>query len=176
MLVCKRWSTLCLENPAQQAETAFQLQNTTAPSYLTWLAQSSRRAEKLSITIMDAQNSGEKYPLLPQQTLNSLLASLSTCSPLLQTLSISGPHEEEFTFQRDPKYWEQGYIWDYWGGSLRLLSLVELLVLEVDFGPVDEDGEGFEGMEVPEDFFVGMNMKVIICHRFLQLEISMPRV
>ena len=96
VLVCKRWSTLCLENPAQLAETAFQLQNTSVPSYLTWLEQSSKRAEKLEITIL---SSGEGYPLLPQQTLNSFLVRLSNCSPLLRTLAISGPHEEDFTYQ-----------------------------------------------------------------------------
>ena len=160
MLVCKRWSNLCLENPPQLAEATFQLQNTTAPSYLTWLAQSSRRAEKLRITSLNDQHPGKSYPLLPQQSLNSLLVRLSTCSPLLRTLAISGPHEEEFTFQGDCGYLEQGYVWDHWAGSLHLLSQLEHLILDVEFGPVDPDLADYGDVRVPQDFFTGMNLKV----------------
>ena len=64
VLVCKRWSTLCLENPPHHAKLVIQLQNTTTPSYLTWLAQSSRRAEKLGI-IINSKSSEEGYPRCP---------------------------------------------------------------------------------------------------------------
>ena len=66
---------------------------------------------------------------------------------------------------------QQGYIWDHWAGSLRLLSQVEHLVLEVEFVPVSEK---LQVSPMPQDFFTCMNLKVIFSIRFNQLEICMP--
>ena len=180
VLVCKRWSTLCLQNPPQHAELAFQLQDTTAPSYLTWLAQSSQRAEKLSISIADAQvfdeEFEEQYPLLPQQSLNSLLGLLFTGSSMLRTLAIIGPHnQDEFIHLEDYDYMEQGYTWDHWVGSLQLLRQLEHLILAVEFVPGREQlnpvPENF--FTAPQDFFTDMNLKVISCHCFHWLKVCM---
>ena len=170
VLVCKRWSDLCLENPPQQAELAVQLQNTSAPSYLAWLADSSRHAERLDITI-NPRIPPRGYPLLPQQSLNSLLTKLSTCSPLLRTLAISVPHDyEEIVAVEDCDYTGQGYTWDSWASSLRLLSQVENIILEVEFVPnpntLSHGGELIQGSPVPQDIFMGLNLQVISCHRF----------
>ena len=82
-------------------------------------------------------------------------------------LAIAGPHFlEEFQFLGDLEYVRQGYTWDHWAGSLHLLSQVEHLVLEVEFVPVLED---LQVTPVPQDFFMGMNLKVIFYHCFHQL-------
>ena len=65
----------------------------------------------------------------------------------------------------------QGYTWDHWAGSLRLLRQVEHLILEVEFVPVREE---FQVSPVPQDYFTGMNLKVIFCYSFCLPEICMP--
>ena len=167
VLVCKRWSTLSLENPPQYKELAFQLQNTSSPSYLTWLAQSAGHAEKLDITTMSAKPPGEGYPWLPRQSLNNLLAMLSVCSPLLRTLAIKGPpQQDEFKFQDDEDsfYMLQGYRWEHWGDTLALLRQVDHLILAVEFAPLIGGPN-----TVPQEIFMGMKLKVISCHCFYLL-------
>ena len=137
--------------------------------YLSWLAKSASRAEKLKISTLEPSNEytqtyGKDYPLLPRGSLLCLLSRLSTSSPKLRTLTITCPqHMELFSPHRVPQectYQWQGFIWHHWAESLQLLRQVEHLYLEVEFVPVS-DGQGPHSVcPPPQDFFRGMALQV----------------
>ena len=163
MLVCKRWTYLCLENPPQLSEMAIQLRNIASPRYLSWLAKSATRAEKLHLTTLGPQPPSMEYSLLRKESLHDLLTRLSICSPKLGKLSITCPQNREvFNDARNPgecAYQWQGYIWHHWAESLQLMRQVEHLHLSVEFVPVTAEAEPISFCPPPQDFFRGMALQ-----------------
>lgn len=55
VLVCKRWSHLCLENPPQQEALTLTLDASTRSSYLRWLARTGKAVQKTEVILPDLQ-------------------------------------------------------------------------------------------------------------------------
>ena len=139
---------------------AIELQNTTDPSYLPWLASSARHTEKLAITIHDPVPSDPDYPDLPQHSVRDLLASLAHGSPLLRLLAISSPTTRQLSdYPVDPVDQQMGYLWDHWAGKLHRLRQLEHLKLDVEFIPVGDADVSFFHKPAPTDFFEGMALQ-----------------
>ncbi len=160
MLVCKRWSALCLANPPQSRALAVRVEAASA-SYLSWVAKSSRHAESIRVDCPFGKTR------LPKLVLSQTLTSLALSSPRLQTLTIEFPgFSPDDYFKSMMK--RQGYDWDNCAGCLHLFPRLETLCLrdvrfltDESLANEDPDWED-EDNSVPLDYFEGMTLNV--CH------------
>jgi hypothetical protein len=156
LLVCKRWSTLCLQNPPQKRTLALTLDSHVHSTYLRWLGKTGKAVQEMKLLLPEVH--------LPRTLVSQALSIIAITQPNLRELAVC------LTYF-DPESYLQSYLqssgvhWDNFAGCLRLFSQLETLRLHgikfisgiVEEEEGDEDDEGVAAT----DFFQGMILKVL---------------
>jgi hypothetical protein len=155
LLVCKRWSTLCLQNPPQQQNLIFELNSSIHSTYLRWLAKTGKAVQKMDLHLPDF--------FVPRTLVSQTLSIIAITQPNMVELVVHLPQFDPGAYAKSSLQ-ASGVHWDNFAGCLPLLSQLEVLKLwNVKFIPgIDEDDEDDEEDEasVMPDFFDGMTLKV----------------